>query len=178
MKRRDIMKRIISLVVVSLVVVAFAAVSYAAEYVVKKGDNLTKVAKLTEHKIPDLIQMNLINHQDLIYAGQKLTYLSEYDKLRAKMWSERRRTELDPSDKNYEFFGWVLEDLKKNHLRYSINEPSGTHYSLILDFAKANGRVCRVSRSLKSKGEWVTEQAAFERLDSWRTEAFTSIECR
>lgn len=178
------MKKIARLFIVSLVVMVLASASYGAEYVVKPGDTLAKVARVTNHKLLDLIQMNCINNRDIILAGQKLTYVSEDDKLRARVWAERRRSELNPSDGNYRYFGWVLEDLQTNRLRYSINEPSGTHYSLILDFAKAQGEICRImwrskETALEGHGEWMSKKFASEGMNAnTRPEISAWLECR
>lgn len=42
------------------------------EYIVKKGDNLTKISRLYNVSIDELVRMNNIKNKDLIYVGQKL----------------------------------------------------------------------------------------------------------
>lgn len=48
--------------------------SYPRVYVVKKGDNLTKIANKCGTNVNKLIELNNIKNKNLIYVGQKLKY--------------------------------------------------------------------------------------------------------
>jgi LysM repeat protein len=153
--------------IILLAMVSFATESIGAIRIVRKGDTLTELSRLTGYKVSELALMSEIKNPGRIYVGQKITFVSADDRLRAKVWAEKRRLELSPSDKNYAHFGWVLDDLKKNHLRFSINEYSGTHFSSILCLAKAQGKICRVS--------WKSNITAFEGHGDWSDEKTANI---
>jgi len=158
------MKKITALCVACLLFV-FAPAVFGAEYVVKKGDSLIKISEMTGHKMHDIILMNSIRNCNVIHSGEKITYVSADDKLRAKVWAEKRRAEFAPSDPNYEFLGLVLEDLEKNRISYFTGDKSGTFYFSILYYSKEQGKICRVSwkstrTPQKGHGEWTTEELA------------------
>lgn len=117
--------------------VLFCTPMFAAEYVVKKNDNLTTIAKNTNHKVRDLANLNEVGNPNLIFPGQKIFYISKKDLENAKAWAKKRRSELSLFDPNYDYFGWVIEDIKTGNLRYLINQPNGTHASSILVFSGA-----------------------------------------
>ena len=123
----------------SILVLLFVSASFAiaSEYIVRPGDNLTKITKKVGHSLRDLIGLNEICNPDLIYPEKKILYVSREDLEKAKLWAEKRQRELAHSDENYEYFGWVLEDIRSGNIRYSINAPSGTHASSILVFSQA-----------------------------------------
>jgi hypothetical protein len=178
------MKKIIVLCVVCFLF-AFAPAVFGAEYVVKSGDTLTKVAKLTGHKVSDLVLMNSIRNCKVIHLGEKITYVSADDKLRAKVWAEKRRAEFTPSDPNYEFLGLVLEDLEKNRISYLTGDKPGTFYFSILYYSKEQGKICRVAwksfhTPCKGHGEWTTEKSATDWVAEGNRRADVKhwLECR
>ncbi len=130
---------LVALVAVFVMLIAFPA--FSAVHVIQRGETLLGIARLTGHTVNQLMLMNNLKNPDFIMAGRKIVYISTADRLKAKLWCERRRRELPPTNRNFEFFGWVIEDLQTNHLRYSIDEPSGTYYGLVLDFAGAEERI-------------------------------------
>jgi murein DD-endopeptidase MepM/ murein hydrolase activator NlpD len=115
-----------------------ASTSSATEHTVKKNETLTRIALHTGHSVRQLTLMNeQIKQPDRIMIGQKITYFDADDIADAISWCRMRINELPASDRNAEYFRSNMEDLSKNNVRYSINEPSGTHFSLILIYAQA-----------------------------------------
>jgi hypothetical protein len=55
----------------------------------------------------------------------------------ASSWCEKRISELPPGDQNRAFFERSLEDIENRNIRWSIETPTGLHYSLLADFAEA-----------------------------------------
>jgi hypothetical protein len=179
------MKKIIRLCVIACFMLTFAPAVFGAEYVVKSGDTLSKVAKLTRHKVTELVLMNSIRNCKVIHPGERITYISADDKLRAKVWVEKRRTEFTTSDPNYEFLSLTLEDLEKNRISYFTGDKPGTFYFSILYYSKEQGKICRVAwKSTHTPhagyGEWMTKEAA----TAWvaegnrRADAKHWLECR
>ena len=115
----------------------FCSVASAAEYVVKKGDCLSMVAVKVNHSVCDLVSLSEIKDSDLIFPGQKILFVTENDLKNAKAWAEKRKKELSPSDDNYRYFERAIEDITVANVRYSINQPSGTHASFILACSNA-----------------------------------------
>lgn len=158
--RRKIMKNFFGII---LCLVLFSAVSTvnAEEYIVRQGDNLTRISELTGHSVCELTQMNNIENSDSIFIGQKITYISEDDIENAGIWCEQQivllekllrgtghvnglfdERELKRELRHYRI---VWKGIKAQNFRYSINEPSGIYFDLILIFAE----VQRYELSLK-----------------------------
>ena len=131
--------RIFGVVVIFfLIATLFIGTTMAAEYNVERGDNLTKISKLTGHTIGQLVQMNNLENPNLIIIGQKITFISQKDIEDCRSWCVKRLEELFPvPDPNCVFFLNAYEDMNNNNIRYSINDPHGLHFSLVLVFAKA-----------------------------------------
>lgn len=55
----------------------------------------------------------------------------------AAAWCKLRISELPPGDGNRTVFEQSLRDIKNRNVRWSIDDPSGIHYTLMVDFAKA-----------------------------------------
>jgi len=134
MKRHRILGAVGIFFVITMLLVGTAM---GEKYTVKLGDNLTKISKLTGYTIKQLVEMNEIKNPDHILIGQKIVFLNQEDFESARFWCEKRIKELPWGDLNYDFFVRAIEDIKNNHIRYSIDEYTGLHFSLILVFAKA-----------------------------------------
>jgi len=110
----------------------------AAEYKVHKGDTLIQIGQHTGFTVQQLIVMNpLITQPGQILVGQRITYFDDHDVADAIRWCKKRIGELPPSDENVSYFTYAVEDLQAGHIRYSIEEPSGTYVTDVLLFAKA-----------------------------------------
>ncbi|MFA6099096.1 MAG: LysM domain-containing protein [Patescibacteria group bacterium] len=132
------MRRLSTAVVACLaVMVILSATTFGAEYIVKVGDNLTGIAKKTGHSVADLAALNEIRHADLIFPGQKISYVADKDLEYAKAWATKRQNELGPSDQNFSYFRLVIGDIETRAVRYSINQQNGTYAGIILCFAEA-----------------------------------------
>ncbi|CAN5685493.1 hypothetical protein BH11PAT2_BH11PAT2_03970 [soil metagenome] len=131
------MRKLIVAAIAASLTVGLASAASAAEYTVKPGDTLTRIAIRTSHTVRQLSLMSGIRQTDHIKVGQKITYFDENDIVDAIKWCERRIRELPADDQNAIFFAYTADDLMKGHVRYSIDEPNGTHFSNILVFAQA-----------------------------------------
>jgi len=125
---------------------------WTAEYEVRKGNTLTKIAELTNHTVSELIRMNKIKNPDLIMVEQKIIFIGKEDLDAAKLWCQRQvesqkllRIKLGELGsiltkqqmENRKFFEGTIQDIDDLKIRHSLNESSGTHYSIILSFADA-----------------------------------------
>lgn len=143
------MKKISTLVLFVLILIITVSAVQAEEYVVCRGETLASIAKYTHHTVPQLIAMNPFKNPNLILPGDKIVFLSEYDLRAAKLWSQKRMKAIgyevpeEGPDRNgkwkndYFYFAQVVRDIDSLNIRYSINEPSGILYSIILRFADA-----------------------------------------
>jgi len=132
------MRSVLVLALAASLTCCVASASVAAEHTVKENETLTRIALQTGHSVRQLTLMNgQIKQPDRIVVGQKITYFDADDIADAISWCRMRINELPASDRNAEYFRSNMEDLSKNNVRYSINEPSGTHFSLILIYAQA-----------------------------------------
>ena len=127
-----------------LLIVGMVGMVQAAEYRVRKGDSLTKIARFTGHTVSELVAMNKIENPNLIMTGRRIVFLSKDDLLAAKQWSQKRMKELMKrirltvlDEGNYRFFESAVQDIDSVNTRYSPDEPNGIHYSIILSFANA-----------------------------------------
>ena len=109
----------------------------SAEYIVKKGDCLSLIAKKINYSIADLMDLNNLRSPLAIYPGQKILYVTQKDLGNALCWAKKRQKDLASSNNNYGYFVWVEKDIKACNIRYAIDRPNGTHASLILAFSKA-----------------------------------------
>jgi hypothetical protein len=122
-----------------LMVVAFSAVvtteANSATYIVRNNDTLTKISGLTGHSVFELMAMNDIVDPNLIQVGQQITFLSQDDLMNAEQWCQYMTRQSDAI--NVRFFRESIEDLRNRDIRYSVAEPKGLHYEVVLAFAKA-----------------------------------------
>jgi hypothetical protein len=125
--------------VLVLMVVALSAVltseANSEIYTVRENDTLTKISGLTGHSVFELMAMNDIVDSDQIQVGQQITFLSQDDMMNAEKWCQRMYLESDAI--NVGFFRDCIEDLLNRDIRYSVAEPKGIHYEVVLAFAKA-----------------------------------------
>ena len=164
------MNRNLALVFSLAILATMAVPAFGAQYVAKKGDTLADIAWKTKHTKEQLTLMNELKNP-VIYKGQVLTYLSKQDRLHAAAWAKKRRAQLSPSSQEYEYFGFVLEDLKKNRITYAINDYHGTHFSVILYYAETQGKMCRLGWKSKftqyqDHGNWTSEAEANKMLET------------
>lgn len=131
------MSKVLLVLVVVVVVITITTVSFAAEYTVKNGDNLTIIAKKTGCSVGNLANLNEIKDPALIFPGQKISYVSKKDLENSKSWAEKRRNEINPAEKDFEYFGRVIKDIETKNIRYSINQSTGLYAGLILAFSEA-----------------------------------------
>ncbi len=135
-------KRIV--IVVFIVLLLFIFQAEGAEYVVKRGDTLTKIARTTKHSILELMIMNKINLGDIdsIKVGQKVIFISLQDEVRASCWCFLQIAFLEANLKkpdiseNYKYYKKACDDIEKRRFRYSDGE-SGIDFNRALNYAKA-----------------------------------------
>ena len=130
-------KGLICFVVVLIVFLVSFNTVFAAEYTVKWGDTLSELGMKLNHAIEELVMMNDIQDSDIIRVGQQLVYVSEQDKEWATNWCYKRTKDLRPSDENHQYFAHAIKEIKYDRIRYSIYEPSGLHFEVLLYFADA-----------------------------------------
>ncbi len=112
----------------------------AAEYVAKRGECLGVIAENTRHTVTQLALMNYIANPDFIRTGQKIVFISNENKKKARAWAEKRLQELDPASSAYKCFFQTIENLDKNKIAYVADE-SGAYYEEILIFAGDHKRL-------------------------------------
>jgi len=76
-----------SIIVLSVAFLIFVANPvYPAEYIVKKGDTLTRVAEITGHTTEQLIAMNNLESDKPLVVGQRIIFVSKEDVANAMLW--------------------------------------------------------------------------------------------
>jgi len=132
-----------------MAVFLFTAAALPASYVIKPGDCLYKLSPKLGFSVSELCLMNDLNTagNKWIYAGDTLVYLTQQDINDAIYWCDKRMIELPPVDENFRHFQYTKEDLRSGKLRFSIYEPSGTHYTSVLCFAQAWRDFCQTHYS-------------------------------
>lgn len=106
---------------------------YGAEYRVRKGDNLTKIAELTGHTVEELVAMNRVKNPDIILVGQKIKFLGEKDIASAVCYSFDKANDWP----NWDNSKWerILKTIS-TRINYGPDKYDGCHFSDVLEYAK------------------------------------------
>lgn len=131
------MRIIVKLIFAAVLICGLPSISLAAEHTVKRGETLTQIGKVTGFTVSRLAQMNGLTNPDRLQIDQRISYFDATDIAHAILWCEQRQRELSASDPNAIHFGYAKDDLQKGHVRYSIDEPTGTHFTSIFVYAEA-----------------------------------------
>lgn len=147
------MKRLI-MTTIGIVLLFFTlSQSEAAIYVVKEGDTLSKIAKLTGHKVSELMVMNWITEADYIRIGERITYIAKKDAVLASRFcfyiycrGEREELEILNVAKYSYLLDWqgdywrfsnLHSEILSRKYQYYYGNNLGAHYEMILDFSRA-----------------------------------------
>jgi len=123
-----------------LVLVAIGMVqlpqALAADYVIQPGDTLVKISRVTGQTVAQLADLNGIENRDLIYAGKKIKFISNWDLASAALWCYKRNSELTSAYYKRSYAA-ALRNIELRNISYSTEQHSGLHAFTVLDFAKA-----------------------------------------